>query len=340
MHLRLICLLLVLHLSAVALPSAAEVTTDQPGAIIIFPKVVSDQSQDTIIQITNATGSQVQARCFYINGAIDQTTGEPLWLLIDFQIKLTRLQPTVWVAGEGLPAVPPDRPPELYAGPVPPVGIGFTGELRCVVVNSSESPVSRNALTGEGTLIDRDTHATRKYQAITVQGLPGNNGDNTLLLNDVEYDTCPRVLLLNHFFDDAPDPILNTPVESRLTLVPCSMDLEKTIPGSATVQFEVFNEFEQRLSASLSVTCFADVALSALDGNGPRERSIFNFAQQGTLVGQTRIRPIIDTNGTFGHGVVAIAEEFRDDGKTGAALNLHFIGGNLQSDIMILPNSF
>jgi hypothetical protein len=195
-------------------------------------------------------------------------------------------------------------------------------------------------LTGEATLIDRDSHATLKYRAITVQGLPGNNDDNTLLLNDVEYDTCPRVLLLNHFFDDAPDPVLSTPVRTHLTLVPCSMDLESTIPGSATVQFEVFNEFEQRLSASLPVTCFADTALSAIDGNTQPERSIFNFAQQGTLVGQTRIRPIIDTHSILGHGVVAIAEELRDGGRTGSALNLHFIRGNLQADVIVLPNSF
>jgi hypothetical protein len=343
MSLRLAYSTLLIALSVVAaMPrtGAAEVTTDEPGAIIVFPKVASDDNQETIIQVTNATGARIFARCFYLNGSTDPTTGEPLWLLTDFQIKLTRLQPTIWLAGEGMPAVPPDRPLDLYPGPIPPVGVGFLGELRCFVVNDSESPLSRNALTGEATIIDRVTHSTRKYQALTVQGLSGNDGDNTLLLNNVEYDTCPRVLLLNHFFDDAPDPVLGASVQSSLTMVPCSMDLEHTVPGTATVQFEVFNEFEQRLSASLALTCFASVDLSEIDSKTQRERSIFNFAQQGTLVGQTRIRPVFDAHTDHGHGILAIAEEFRDQRETGSGLNLHFIGGNLQSDVIILPSNF
>jgi len=311
----------------------AEISTEEPGAILIFPKIASDQTQDTIIQVSNAAGAQVFARCFYINGALDENN-QPLWSVTDFQLTLTRQQPAVWVAGEGLPTQPPDRPKELYPGPIPPVGVGFIGELRCVVVDTNETPVSRNVLTGEATIIDRITHATRKYQGITVPGLPGNNGDNTLLLNDVEYSVCPRVLLFNHFFDGAPDPVLNTPIESSLTFVPCSMDLERTVPGTATLQFNVANEFEQRFSASFPLTCFADLNLSDIS------QTIFNFALQGTLVGQTRIRPIVDADTDHGHGILAIAEEFRDDRQTGAALNLHFIGGNLQADVIALPSPF
>ena len=312
----LFILALIAALTAFANPAAAEVSTDQPGAIIVFPKVASDQNQETIIQISNATSERVFARCFYLNGALDPKTGQPTWALTDFQITLTALQPAVWVAGDGLPVVPPDRPPNLYPGPVPPVGVGFIGELNCVVVNASENPIPQNAFTGEATLIDRTTHTARKYQAITVQGLPANNGDNTLLLNDVEYDTCPRMLLLNHFFDDAPDPVLNSPITSSLTVVPCSMDLENSVPGSATLQFEVFNEFEQRLTTSITVTCFENINLSSIDAKAQRNQSIFNFAQQGTLVGQTRIRPVVDADTSHGHGVLAIAEEFRDGGNS------------------------
>jgi hypothetical protein len=58
------------------------------------------------------------------------------------------------------------------------------------------------------------------------------------------------------------------------------------------------------------------------------------------MVGQTRIRPIVDADTGHGHGVVGIAEEFRDSRQTGAALNLHFIGGSLQPDVMVLPSTF
>lgn len=311
----------------------AEVTTDQPGAILIFPKVVSDQAQDSIIQVSNAAGAQVFAHCFYINGATNEN-GDPLWSVRDFQIVLTRQQPAVWVASEGLPTQPPDRPPDLYPGPIPPTDVGFTGELRCVVVDDNEKPTSRNVLTGEVTVIDRITHATRKYRGIAVPGLPGNNGDNTLLLNDVEYSSCPRVLLFNHFFDGAPDPVLTTPIQSSLTFVPCSMDIEHSVPGNATLQFSVINEFEVRSSASIPITCFADVTLPDIN------RTIFDFAQQGTLVGQTRIRAVVDADSGHGHGVLAVAEERRDGGQTGAALNLHFIGGALQPDVIVLPSNF
>ena len=324
---------LVGALVAASSPARGEVSTDQPGAIIIFPKIVGGLDQDSIIQITNATGSKVLARCFYIDGAEDPVGGEPVWILTDFQISLTPQQPAVWVASQGLPVEPPDvRIQELYPGPVPPVGDGFTGELRCVVVNESESPQSRNALTGEATLINRTTGATRKYQAIAVPGLPGNNGNNTLLLNDVEYSSCPRLLLLNNFFVNADDPILDSPVQTSLTLVPCSMDLENAVPGTATVQLEVFNEFEQPSSFSLTVTCFTDIDLADI--------RIFDIAVQGSLVGQTRLRPVVDSHTSHGHGILGIAEEFSNGGQIGSALNLHIIGGNLQADVMVLPSAF
>lgn len=335
-HRRLILCLVGLIISGPAL-TWAEVSTDQPGAILVFPKVVSNQQQDTIIQISNASGSSVYARCFYTNGA----PGQPTWVVTDFEITLTSLQPAFWIAGDGLPPVPADgRPQNLYPGFIPPVGVGFIGDLSCVVVDANESPISQNALTGEATLIDRTTHVTRKYQGIALRGLVDNNGDNTLLLNDGEYDSCPRLLLLNTFFDDAPDPVLDTPLESNLTLVPCSMDLEHRVPGTASVVFDVINEFEQRLSASLTVNCFEDIQLSSIDGAAQRTRSIFNFAQQGTLAGQIRIRPIVDADTSQGHGILGIAEQFRDAGNVGSALNLHFIGGNLQSDVVVLPSIF
>ncbi|HVM95639.1 MAG TPA: hypothetical protein VMT89_04590 [Candidatus Acidoferrales bacterium] len=336
-----VCFTSTLVIPFVLSAALAEVSTDEPAAMLVFPKIIHDASQDTIVQISNATGTRIFARCFYINGAFDPDTEEPSWSITDFQLHLTKLQPTFWVGGTGLPVVPPDnRPTELYPGPVPPIGIGFEGELRCVVVNDSEVPISRNALTGEATIINTVTGSTTKYRAVGIRGLPGNNGDNTLLLNEVEYTRCPRVLLLNHFFDDAPDPVMSGQITSSLTFVPCSTDIEHGVPGTANLIFDVYNEFEQRLSGSMQVTCFTDVDLSSIDGLADRTRSIFNFAMQGTLVGQTRIRPSPDASTQAGHGVLAIAEEFRNNRSIGAAINLHFIGGALQSDVFEIPEPF
>jgi hypothetical protein len=312
----------------------AEVAADQPGAILLFPKIVVDDSRDTILQISNASGKPVFARCFYTSPDEDPLSGEPIWVTVDFRIALTQSQPTLWVASAGRPAVAPDRPPELDPGPVPPLAPGFVGELRCIAVNAAEQPISANVLVGSATIVDRGRNALLRYAAISVLGLPGNNRDNTLLLNGVEYSPCPRMLILDHFFDGAIDPVLQLPVRTTLTVVTCSADLERNQPGSASLQFDVFNEFEQRLSASLSVACFADLPLASISATA------FNAAVQGTLVGQTRIRPIPDGEVTTGHGIVGIAEESRDPAGPAAAIPLHFIPGSLQGDVFVLPPLF
>lgn len=326
----------------VSIPYAApaDVSTDRPGAILIFPKVASDRDRETIIQISNNIGARVFLRCFYTDGRSELGGGEPAWLVTDFNITLTQLQPTVWLAGEGLPAVPPDRPDDLYPGPVPPVTDGFEGTLRCVVVDAAERPVGVNALTGEATIVDRQSGLSRKYSAVSVRGFAANNGDNVLMLNESEYGACPRILMLNHFFDGAPDPVRENPVSTRLTVVPCSMDIENSIPGSATLQFEVFNEFEQRLSTSMGVDCYADVALSAIDRASQPELSIFSFALQGTVVGLSRIRSVVDSRTDTGRGVVALAEEWREGGAYISSVQVHYIGGSLQSDVMVLSEPF
>ena len=75
----------------------------------------------------------------------------------------------------------------------------------------------------------------------------------------------------------------------------------------------VFNEFEQLFSTSTAVDCFNEVPLSDLDtAPGPvgDSQSFFNMAVEGTLTGQTRIRPASSSDPTTGNGRLAIAEEF------------------------------
>ena len=89
-----------LSAAAVGVPSLAQmasagptdVSTERLGSIIVFPKVVWDGVRDTIIQITNTSNNQAFAHCFYINA------GAPgLWNETDFDIFLTKQQPTHWV---------------------------------------------------------------------------------------------------------------------------------------------------------------------------------------------------------------------------------------------------
>jgi len=169
-----------------------------------------------------------------------------------------------------------------------------------------------------------------------------------------EYSGCPNLLILNHFFDGAVDPLAIDAAPVRvgtdLTLIPCTQDFRTQNPAlSRTVaQFLVFNEFEQRFSTSRTVDCFKETRISNLD-TAQNERSIFSAGVAGTLTGQTRIRGVVDGNVDHGNTLLGIAEEFRcTDGYqcsfvnpesllSSAAVNLHFQGTRPERDFLYLP---
>lgn len=316
--------------------ATAEVTTERSASILVFPKVIADGTRDTIIQITNTSNSMVHAHCFYVNGALtfpDLPPGPgnpPLWIEIDFDIWLTRQQPTYWVVSQGRlvnPADPvctrlnlscPDA--GIDPGRVPPVVPDFTGELKCIEVDSSGAPLSGNHLKGEATLVTSDVcnpdtntcvlsggecedtedctplHDIAKYNALGVIGNDRNNQDAVLCLggeataecpDGAEYNACPHTWILNHIADGAASPFLNgdSSVATDITVVPCSQNFETQIPTTVKLQFSIINEFEQAFSASTSVTCWAEHQLSDIN-------PVFGSAfVGGSTFMQTRIRP-------------------------------------------------
>jgi len=204
--------------------AGAEVVTEQSASILVFPKVIANGTRDTLIQITNTSNSMVRAHCFYVNAALDCTE-------VDFDITLTKQQPTYWVVSEGRLVDPMDRPctrvPPYYEctnagidpGRVPPVVEDFEGELKCVEVDQSGAPLSGNHLKGEATLYtfnncviptglsvgnclltgETCTEAcppiepeVAKYNALGVLGNENNNGDGILCLGGDVNDNCPN----------------------------------------------------------------------------------------------------------------------------------------------------
>jgi len=159
----------------------AQVTTERSASILVFPKVIADGTRDTVIQITNTSNSMVHAHCFYVNGALTfpelppGVINPPLWIETDFDIWLTKQQPTHWVVSEGRLVNAADPPCSnvplttamgsgipsggffgcndagLDPGRVPPVVDTFTGELKCIEVDPSGAPLSGNHLKGEAT---------------------------------------------------------------------------------------------------------------------------------------------------------------------------------------------
>jgi hypothetical protein len=383
--------------------AAQQVTTEEPGSIIVFPKVIWDGERDTIIQLSNTTNMEAHAHCFYVNAApLDpfsppSVTNPPQWVETDFHLWLTKQQPTHWVASQGRRTDFTDSfgsdGAGLDPGLIPPVPFGFRGELKCVEVDMGGMPYRGNKLKGEATLRRSDGDVS-KYNAIAFLG--NRNLDvqvespDTLVLNytsqnqDGEYSSCPNTLILNHYADGVPDPALSDPnsldgqcepvciggptpgagcsidsncgfggrclacpVLTTLTLVPCQQDFENQIPGRVTVQFQIFNEFEQPFSTSTTVDCWLDAPLFTIGSPGPANP--FTYRVLGTIGAVTRINPN-PGNG----GVIGIAEESRFDTETNngnsigtdavAAFNLHVEGTRFDNagvtDRIIIPAEF
>jgi hypothetical protein len=220
----------------------------------------------------------------------------------------------------------------------------FVGELKCIAIDANGVPVPRNELKGEA-LLETSTATNldvASYNAIGVQATGVTAGDpNVLTLGgdpaSAEYNGCPNFLILNHFFEDAKDPVpgSTSTISTNIVFVPCSEDLLRQIPGSAVVQYLVFNEFEQRFSTSKSVTCFQDIRICNLD-TPDCSRSIFNVNTAGTLSGQTRINPI--GKPPLPSALLGIAVETHNNGTAhSAAFNLHMQGARDAADVITIP---
>jgi len=384
----------------------ADVSTTNPAAIVVFPKLRVETTDpfrkiDTIVQLTNTADNPVNVRCFYVNAnghcsndptAICDPRGTPAdtvtschtlfaaclpgWQETDFSFTLPAKQPIFWTVRQGLPTLPLDfnLPPgsvtkQFNTGSIPPASEDpFIGELKCIEVGDDELPIDSNDLKGEATIeeIDRgltppgaavdggNSHSgiglgvtldSRSYNAIGIQAIPGANDRDNVLVLGVEYNACPNILVLDHFFDDAFEPATEHRVTTDITFVPCSEDFEFQFPITTTVQFLVFNEFEQRFSTSRPVRCLAELQLSDIDtrpGTKDNFASIFNIAVEGTLTGQTLARGVSDGSTTHGNGLLAVAEEFHTgtligSRTTSAAFAVHQRGTRQSPDTILLP---
>jgi hypothetical protein len=217
----------------------------------------------------------------------------------------------------------------------------FRGELKCFQVRGFDDDRldNRNDLKGEATIISGDGTSLQSaaYNAFgfqTTAAAPGTDSDAPLCLGGplenpcgnadcgLEYAACPGVLILNHFFELAPDPLgasvapATSFVRTSLTLAPCTEAIfsgddiaDQTI---TTAQMLIYNEFEQRYSTSTRVQCYKDIPLADIDTRpGPADDafSVFAVGVGGSLTGQTRIRGVAGVEDDVGHGLIGVAHE-------------------------------
>lgn len=355
-----------------AAESRAEVTSDTSGSIMVYPKVVYSGGRDTVIQLSNTSNNVVYAWCFYMDAS--PLNGRPRWDVTDFHVVLTKQQPTHWVVSQGRQVNNNDnfRNPVqdgagLDPGAIPPVARGFMGELKCVQTDASGTPFGGNNLKGEAVLVT-ETGDVSKYNGLAITANPdlASDGDpyelllNNTVFNDGEYNSCPDTLLVDHYSDGSSacgeEDGEECPVRPYITLVPCSQDFENLIPERVTVQFEIFNEFENVFSTSTTVDCWLMTRLADLDvgtgtcsisetpcandasclgGTGDlcsKPASVFSYGVLGTNTALTTIQPV----GLHG-GVIGIGEEqhFANGGTDSAwtAWNLHQSGTRYDATI-------
>ena len=344
----------------VAAAARADVVTERPGSILIFPKVVNTGGRDTVIQIGNTGNMMDHARCFYVDGR-PGPGGVPACGNIDFQIWLTKQQPTHWRVSTGRAMDARDATGEnkgLDPGLVPAVPDGFVGALVCAETDSSDHPVGMNQLKGEATLEGPGLDIS-KYNAIAIQGsAASNSGDNSLALNGTEYNRCPADSLVNFIPDGATDPVIealgnrgrcvggsnaNAPcnhggqcqsldcstglsrVISSLTVLPCNLDLLNGVPTRVTLSFAVSDELEVKTSGSLSFSCWASIPFSAV--------AALSSPTIATHFATARITSV------FGGPVLAIVDSLHiDSAANGAdtAVNLHMEGVDSATTTRIL----
>lgn len=386
-------------LAAMALWGAqaqADVSSDKPGSVVFWPKVIADGTRDTLITLTNTRNEQAYAHCEYVQslgicavtgsfcsvpnaapgspGACEDIVGNVCtqqWQSANFDVVLTRQQPTIWRVSTGrsdnpfLPAdgrcdiIPPPDPdtatgqscPGFFLGAVPPAtDQPFRGSLTCVQTTMDGSLLGSNGLKGEATIETLGTPQISTYNSVNVEAISPAAIDGLVRLNGVEYSACPEAVEVSHYTRSAQDivapsidnavcdPTAGCPVESEITVLPCRSNYETEEAAAVPTLILYTNEFEQTLSISTVVECWANFDLRDL-GFAPAGSSGSDFQRTRLIpTGDGRcilgdINAVCDedddcgTGGVCGpvSGIIAIVEEFHNtaaslaDPATGAA---------------------
>jgi hypothetical protein len=327
----------------------AVATTTRPGSILIFPKVVCQDGRDTVLQVTNTGNMPNDFRCFYLNG---ETCAET-----NFELTLTRQQPTAWQACAGRRVSPTDPQRGLDPGLIPALPRDYAGALVCAEVDSGDKPIIRNQLKGEATIVDGTAGPTAaavgKYNAVAVAGVSGN-ADDTLKLDENEYVACPISSQVN-FRREGTDGTVEefgngglcangvpcnsdndcgaaTPcttgqsrVTTRVTVVPCNLDFEALTRPDVSLNFEGFDVDESVISGGRRFSCWDSFLINDVVTPPTTAAGSPPFA----TVTMTGVDPNSVEAEPAPMPVVGVVETFVSDsaGKVASSLtNLHMVG--------------
>jgi len=240
------------------------------------------------------------------------------WQEDDFGLQLTKQQPTIWRASTGRVVDPTDPvggscenlqvgmtdrqscpgidPGNIIPAPAQP----FRGELKCILVDESGAAATGNWLKGEAIIETLGSPQISKYNSINILAVAdapasSNTEDLALKLNNSEYNACPETLEVLHYASGADDVVLNAldpnscagpggcPVDTQITLVPCTENFEDQVCVNTIAHFEAFDEQETPVSASLEIACWNNSYLHDINPG------TFDSSVRGTFL-RTQIR--------------------------------------------------
>ena len=250
------------------IPARAESPPQRlPSAVLQYPLIVVEGgglTRDTRVELVNLTNRDLEAQCFYVQSGFCSET--------DFFVRLTANQPQSWLASRGASN-------SLTGSAVPP--FSGTGELKCVVLPSRPEVDAHNAIQGRAIVFGADGQ-TISYGATGFRRLTDGDYTSLIELDGETYTQCPGEL---HFAFIAADDDPSSAPESEMVLVPCSEDLENLRPATTSVLFQIVNEFEETLSASLTFTCYDRRPLRRIS-------NVFTAAFLGSPTGHVTVRGV------------------------------------------------
>jgi hypothetical protein len=288
--------------------AGADVTSDRPGSVTVWPKVIADGTRDTLITLTNTRNEEAYAHCEYVNGlgtcrlsgayctlpsssavpsvpACPGGTGDVCdlqWQSLDFDVILTRQQPTIWRVSTGRRDDPlqeadaecePDGqsqncPGFFLVGQVPAPVQPFAGELRCIQVARDGSALNANGFKGEATIetiakasiefpppagVPVLSAQISKYSSINIRAVrPPGDDPSILPLNGVVpgtdpynvYNACPEAVEFTNYSVGAQDLVADSINPTACAVSGCPVTTEITvIPCRADFEREIPTRF-------------------------------------------------------------------------------------------------